>query len=404
MMQPDTPLPRADLILIGASARAASASAAQAGLSVIAIDLFGDSDTRELVEKWFSAADWLDHLRKTNDLPVDVPKSVPVLQVGDFDGCEELIDSMTSPDDDSPVSHFHGREHLERLHRLSKSCGLSVPETRFTAPDRAPGWLQKRFHSSGGLGVSWSSTRSNVALSNLSGDHYWQRWAPGKRFGATFIGNRNDSRLIGVCRSYIKRLPGRPFVYKGSAGPVKLADAVVDQLKTFGRRCSREFGIRGLFNVDLLVANETSVLLEINPRWSSSMELHDRWLQHRFDGRRVSLIGDAYRLATQSCDLASLGSVKAVQDIDTSKSSWFDKRVVYGHSSGRVQVAALRKVASEGFEIADIPSNDELIPSHAPIATLISTCGRGEINGKDWISLRRSRIQMIRKCVIQAED
>ncbi len=82
-------VPSSPLILVGASVRAAARSAQIAGIPVIGIDLFGDTDTIAACQS---------HLRVSRfDQAAQIAENIPateVMQVGGFEGENRLLGAL----------------------------------------------------------------------------------------------------------------------------------------------------------------------------------------------------------------------------------------------------------------------------------------------------------------------
>lgn len=272
--------------MVGGCVRTAAESACRGGFAVFAADRFGDTDTLAASARHLPLGS-RDALVSTLDrLP-----SMPTVIVGGLEGAAELVKRVSrrhpilGPSWETQL----GLRDPDRLRELAAGCGLSVPEFRRVGgpqdvPPTSPGWLRKRLDSSGGLGVSWadrgddplgpSANAVSGPLETATG--YFQRWVPGRPVGATYLGDGKTARLLGVFRqSFVRRGGGRlPFVYAGAFGPLAVSPARAERLRGFGSVITRAFGLRGLFNVDVIAGASGELwLLEVNPRWSGTSDL-----------------------------------------------------------------------------------------------------------------------------------
>jgi predicted ATP-grasp superfamily ATP-dependent carboligase len=147
-------------------------------------------------------------------------------------------------------------------------------------------WLLKSRSSAGGLGVrvhrSASSLEQELRQGGLQEGEYLQEWIEGINIGATFCSDEHGVRLMGVARSLVAaEYPGPlPFIYRGNIAPWVVSEGVRERLLKFARLVTEGSGVRGLWQADFVLQEggskeELLWLLEINPRWSASMELHD---------------------------------------------------------------------------------------------------------------------------------
>lgn len=405
------------LILIGASARAATQSARRAGLQPIAIDLFGDLDTRAAAHDFIDLRQVFGQVRvsgKEDPLSEFCDPRIPATMVGDFDGCTDLLAKLTRPVIGNQRSHWSQVRDPQFLRDVARLSGVHFPTTFLTEPQDAQSrqrWLRKDVQASGGLGVSWNrdlslGLRTKQSTPNHSpGNTIWQKWMPGKAYGASYIADGRQAAMLGVCRSRFHRCGHRPFVYLGStsspntiwqnSGRRVVSKQTVSRLETLGERVAFEANLKCLFNVDVLVCNDQITLLEINPRWSSSMELLDRFAS-LCSPTPVSLLGDAVRLSVEGCPLEDLACVGALTSPTRQTSSVvFDKRIVYARHDGRVRLQKLTDIASSNFSIADIPHDEEVIRKDEPITTLVSTFDRSKDRPVAWLRKRKHTIRAI---------
>ena len=71
-------------------------------------------------------------------------------------------------------------------------------------------------------------------------------------------------------------LHARGFHYAGSIGPVPLDDAAMSRWRELGVVLARSFGLRGLFGVDAVMRDGVPWPVEINPRYTASVEVLER--------------------------------------------------------------------------------------------------------------------------------
>lgn len=355
-MQPDIapPPPIQRLILHGASVRAAAQSARRADFDVLGIDLFADRDACEACERFLkltpnadvSVRDALD--RALAQARRMWPRAMTV-QCGDLGG---------DPRGKDP----------HRLNRYAKSAGWRIPPT-FTPtqnPPARPGrFLVKSTTSSGGMGVRWWNR--DIALTD---EQLIQTYVSGRSYGATMIANGIDCQLLAVCRSHHTRIGETPFVHAGSSGPVACSQTIATGLTDIGTAFVRDRSHRGLFNVDFIVGEDQAIyLLEINARWSSSMELVDAAL-HSDESTKTSLMGHHVSVL-QSGWMPSV-SKRPVE-------GGYIKRVVYSNRDGKFDQSRFDLLRQRSKDHAakphwaDIPQRDGLVRSGQPLTTLLTT-------------------------------
>lgn len=284
---PDAPRPT--LILVGGSVRAAAADAVAAGYSVVALDRFGDRDLRAIADQWFPLDEhWQRRLAAWPTVPLIATGGFPWRRTHGLRG-ERLV---TFP---APAAYRALRDPAQ-LRQAAARSGISFPATisserRAARPAVAdpllpPGrWLLKPRYGTGGIGIREAAARSfepdtqRLDEPRLDEPADLQQWVAGRPLGACYFARLRDGQrltwLLGACAGLTHR-QHRPWrwLYGGSLGPLHASAACQQQLTQIGTELARRFNLVGLFNVDLIRRRDGSlVLLEINPRYSASMEL-----------------------------------------------------------------------------------------------------------------------------------
>src|SRR5207248_128787 len=106
----------------------------------------------------------------------------------------------------------------------------------------------------------------------------------GETCSAVFLAADETCRLLGTTDQQFGApdLPEEPFLYTGSSGPRRLNPGEVGQLSLLGESLTRRFGLRGLFNVDYVFRGSGIWPLEVNPRYSASVEVLECALGQNF--------------------------------------------------------------------------------------------------------------------------
>jgi len=157
-----------------------------------------------------------------------------------------------------------------------RGAGLSVLAHRpMSRPPPSDGrWLLKPRHGGGGSGIApWNGQR-------LPGRTpcYFQERRHGVDLSALFVAGPERVELVGICKQLIGTTAQAPqdFGYAGSIGPIRLPDGVRDQLQQIGVVLVKASGLRGLFGVDFVWEDGVPWLVEINPRYTASVEVLER--------------------------------------------------------------------------------------------------------------------------------
>ena len=180
------------------------------------------------------------------------------------------------------------------LFSFLRSAGLPHAPISFETPPRARGrrWLLKRRRSAGGGGVRAAPPGAR----RRPGEHF-QQWIDGRAGSAAFVAWRDGAALLGVSEALGPgEMPGAPgFRYAGSLlGPpgALLDEDAMRELERAASLLTRRFGLLGLNGFDFIVDRGVPRLIEVNPRWTASMELYEeRSGRNLFDLHLAALAG-----------------------------------------------------------------------------------------------------------------
>lgn len=257
--------------MVGASVRAAAQSALAAGFEVVAADLFADHDLAAIcpatrIDRYPDGlADWL------TDQSVDA-----WFYTGALENYPKLVDQMARI---APLWGAAG-ETLRRardplvLAGLFGGAGVGFAETLpiGVSPPPTGDWLAKTYGHSAGVGV-WRYGE-HPAKARV----YAQRYVGGSQRSAVFALADEQCVLLGVTEQLLSSGSdaARAFSYRGSVGPIACSQAVDGQLTVVGEVLRNELGLRGVVGVDFIEADNAMVVIEINPRWTASIEVLER--------------------------------------------------------------------------------------------------------------------------------
>ncbi len=257
------------ILLIGASVRAAAFSLRRSGGEPIAFDLFRDADLVAVADA--TQLTGADYPTRIADRLVHLPP-IPWIFTGAIENHPAVVAMISrrfpllgTP----PVSLRLVRDH-SWLAETVRQAGLRMPETR-DDPAQVPtdgSWLVKPVASGGGEGVALWFGQTLPAPDRV----VFQVRKRGVSLGATMIRESAGTRLVGVSRQYLGR-PGNRWAYRGSLAPWLVSEAVRDQVVRLGRAVGDAAGLRGLFGMDLIVTAGQVWLIEVNPRYTASVEL-----------------------------------------------------------------------------------------------------------------------------------
>ena len=268
------------LAIVGASTRSAAASAVRAGFQPIAADLFADADLRHIAITTRISPypeGFVDWLRA-----VEPPAW---MYTGALENHPELIDQMAwiAPLWGNPGDVLARVRSPWELSKALAAAGLLFPEIHVT-PAGLPldgSWLAKTYHGASGSGVRvWGEERgARSEEQTRSPFSCYQRRITGIPCAAVFVAAEGAATLLGVTRQLVGEvwLGAHGFQYAGSIGPWPIAHATQATLVRLGNVLAERFELVGLCGVDFVLDGEHVWTLEVNPRYTASVEIVERF-------------------------------------------------------------------------------------------------------------------------------
>jgi predicted ATP-grasp superfamily ATP-dependent carboligase len=369
------------VLVAGVSARAIAESAARAGFDVTAVDAFADRDQHPAVRAWSVSRDF--HLAFSATTTARAARTI---------ACDAV--AFTSPFE----NHVRAVETLARGRRLWGNApsvlravrdpirlattlrrhGIAAPAVRIGPAARGQ-WLVKPFASGGGHRVQrWRGG------ARLPRGRYLQQFLDGIPGSIVFVSARRRAVTLGMSRQLVgdRRFGSSAFRYCGSilapTGDLQFTRGgrVLQSASAIAAIVAREFDLVGLNAIDFITRDGVVHPIEVNPRWSASMELVERAFgvgtfsvhaQACVDGvlPRFDLC-DAFRQLSRAVGKAI---VFAREDL------------VAGDTSGWL---------SRG-DVRDVPSPGDRIRAGHPICTVFADgrdsqeCEAGLVSAANWI-------------------
>jgi predicted ATP-grasp superfamily ATP-dependent carboligase len=161
-------------------------------------------------------------------------------------------------------------------------------------------------------------------------------------------------------------------------------------LERFATTVAQSTGIRGLWQADFQIdPNGQLWLLEINPRWSASMELHELLQGYSWITEHVRIL----------CD----GASKSVPSPGSPAGQQVAKGIVYAPHEMHLSVAqvdrlgrsgwhgTLRELETAEFRLADIPQSDPEGVDFAEGMPIVTVLVAGEKNADLLEKIRQAR-------------
>ncbi|MCO6459411.1 MAG: ATP-grasp domain-containing protein [Pirellulaceae bacterium] len=357
------PASRPRLLLLGASVRAAAQSAWRAGYQPLAADLFADADLRRLTAARPATPYPAGLLAASRRLP-----DAPWMYTGALENHPEILETLAGerPLWGIPAATVRQLRNPWVLSEAVAGSGWQVPRLCRTLDDRpAAGpttcpplrWLRKPFRSAGGSRITWAGDRQPDR-----GDYYYQQFEPGLCCSAVFVADRGTAHCLGISRQLTgcAWLGGQGFQYCGNLGPWPASDELLAAVRDLGRRLCGQFDLRGLFGADLILGADALYCLEVNPRYTASVEVLER-----------AAPWQAIGLHALACQQLALPQVPV-----HTPAAVYGKGILYARRPAAIGSAFVRWAerwnASRGWpRIADIPLAGQRIHPGRPITTLL---------------------------------
>jgi predicted ATP-grasp superfamily ATP-dependent carboligase len=248
------------------------------------------------------------------------------------------------------------------LRRVLRRQRFTSPATRATAPkaQQAPGsWLLKPRRSGGGHG-----TRIWRRGEPVSSTHYLQERIRGTPGSIVFAADGRKAVTLGLTRQLVgdARLGVEGFRYcgnlLGSPGALfRRAEGLLETARALATALTAEFGLAGLNGIDFVVRDGVLYPIEVNPRYSGSMELIER-------AHGLSLFEAHVR--------ACRGTLTMAPPLHAEVEGVEGKAIVFARRD--VILGDTRSWIDHGF-FADVPHPGEPIRRGHPICTVFAKAG-----------------------------
>jgi predicted ATP-grasp superfamily ATP-dependent carboligase len=355
------------------------------GHKVITLDYFGDRDQKMLVQNYSLMRDFqlgfsVEALRQAS-CQLDFGA---VVYISSLENHPDVVERLAqghvllgnSPDTLQQVRHW------PTLRSFCHEAQIPFPATAFAGealPKRGR-WLRKPVNSGGGYRIAfWAGER-------LDRDHLLQEYIAGAHGSAAFVADGRECVLIGVTEQLIgqRELGAHGFTWCGNVLPLALSPRawgpVLDALQDMTQKLTARFHLRGVNGLDFVMVHRrrrpVPVLVEVNPRYTASMELVE-WAHGLsiFDLHLRSLRGElpAFSLSAQ---------------VDAT--SFYGKGIVYAREKAIMPETTGWRDKSR----RDIPFPGEMIESRQPICTVLA---RGASRDECWEALRAGAGQVWRE-------
>jgi predicted ATP-grasp superfamily ATP-dependent carboligase len=350
------------LILIGASVRAAAFSALRANLHPWCADLFGDLDLRAVCP-----CTVLPPERYPEGF-VDVVASGPPgawMYTGGLENAQLALKPLW----ESRPLWGNGPGTVKRV-RQPEAVSDILHQARLPVPHVIPAggsfpergrWLLKPYHGAGGCGVQVWNGKTPSRRTAVT--HYLQEFVEGPSGAALFLGTAREAHLLGVTRQLVGEtwLHASSFCYCGSIGPWAVPPRARATLKSVGEALVRETNLRGLFGIDFVLRDDVPWPVEVNPRYTASVEV----LEHALALPALALHRDVF---------VGTPEIRAWLATDVvGKGIYFAPHTLSVPEDGPWKAAIEVPVAVHALPtFADVPPPGQVIRKGRPVVTFFS--------------------------------
>lgn len=263
-----------DVLIVAQSGRMLAASAQRGGLKSYVIDLFGDDDTRTFAEGLVTVSD-LTPAQVTNAcrrLACKPDRTVLVYASG-VEHQPRLIALLSRqyPLSGNFLPALRMATDPRRFFPLLRRLAIRHPETRTERPIEVTNWLVKVPCSEGGKGVAFCAN-----FRRTPAGAYYQRLQPGTPCSLLFVADGRRVRPIGFNTLWHDSADcALPFRFAGAANGADLGRLQRAEMVEAATKLTAALKLRGINGLDFIADRHGVWLLELNPRPSATLQLHD---------------------------------------------------------------------------------------------------------------------------------
>jgi uncharacterized protein len=270
--------PKCCVLIVGVSTRAAAESAARAGFDVIALDAYADLDQHPSVRalslpRDFRKAFSADAIAAAaSELSSDA-----IVYLSNLENHPKMVDALSS----GRTLWGNGSDVLRRV-RDPQALALAFTARGIRAPrvvtfgqrvephQDVERWLIKPRVSGGGHGVRhWS------AHEPLTRGRYLQEFVDGIAGSIVFVAANGRGVALGTSRQLVGEsvFGASGFHYCGNIVIPPVGEHSADALRALVDAVCQTFPLVGVGSIDFIRTDSGLYPVEVNPRWSASMEL-----------------------------------------------------------------------------------------------------------------------------------
>ena len=365
------------VLIVGVSTRAAAESAAKAGFEVIALDGYADLDQHPSVRALSLARDF--GMAFSADAIANAARQLSsdaVVYLSNLENHLKAVETLAAGRSlwgNTPAMLRRVRDPVALAAAFAER-GLRTPQVLTFPPDVQPGiatqWLIKPRVSGGGHGVRFWSSGEPVTRG-----HYLQEYMEGIPRSVVFVAADGAGVALGISRQLIGESAFGVSGFRYCGNILSFTDDMVDGAAALVQALTDAFPLVGVGSIDFIATDSGLYPVEVNPRWTASMELAERALD-------VSMFG----IHADACARAALPSFDLTRWPSTAKVH--GKAIVFARED--VTVGDTRGWLADS-SVRDVPHAGEHIAAGQPICTVLAV-GSGDADCYARLVARAERI------------
>lgn len=364
---------RERVLIVGYSTRALAESVVAAGWECSSIDAFGDLDQKAHVRSVAMQRDLGRPYSAAAAVAAAGRIAAPcAAYTGNLENHAAAVQRLALGREllgNSPATLYRSRDFGE-LRRVVRRAGGRLPRTYLPGDPRprlvGTDFLAKPVRGGGGQGI-----RELRDVARLPDRDLIQERIDGTPGSVSFVADGRSALVLGVARGLAGEAAfgATGFRYCGSLFPLTVGARALERLEAIVQSATQAFGLVGLNGIDFVLCGDQPFVVELNPRYSASMELIQR-----------AGVKDLFALHTAACR----GSLPS--SLPRLGSGVWGKAVVWAR---RNVVAPETRSWLERDDIRDIPFPGEQIRGGTPVCTVFG-------HGRDADACRAALVETAR--------
>jgi len=266
-------------LVVATTGRALARSARRGAHPVFVLDLFADRDTRGYAAacRRLPACGFAPGLEFDAEATIAAagefcPPPAPLVTGSGFENNPGLIGSLARgrPLFGNSPETVAATKDPRRFFALLDRLDIPHPETTTLPPRHLDGWFVKTVGASGGIHV-------RPARPDDGNDpaRYFQRQVAGTGASVLFLADGRRACIVGYNEQWVAGGPPAPFSYGGAINRMRMSAGMRARLAGDIDSLVEALGLVGLNGIDLIVRGDDYAVLEINPRPTATIDLHD---------------------------------------------------------------------------------------------------------------------------------